>query len=190
MVLARHAGCGRRGRLVELTEVNGTLPGVSSCEKSVKKMAAPGELERAAVRELVRAARARGEDLTGPNGLLKVITATVLESALEEEMVEHLGYEKHHGPKDGGSIRNGTRAKTVLTEAAVEIQIEVPRDRAGTFEPQIIEKHQTRFTGFDQNIISLYARCFINARDPAASGRDLPCGSLAGVNLERDGRSD
>jgi transposase-like protein len=80
------------------------------------------------VRELVKAARARGEELTGPDGLLKSITKQVLESALEEEMTEHLGHEKHAIPAtEGSNIRNGTRPKTVLTDAAGEVTIEVPR---------------------------------------------------------------
>jgi transposase-like protein len=87
--------------------------------------------ERAAVQELVRAARDRGEDITGPDGLLKSITATVLESTLDEEMTDHLGHAKHQTPAGcTDSIRNGTRAKTVLTDAAGEVTIEVPRDRA------------------------------------------------------------
>src|SRR4051794_18832961 len=90
--------------------------------------------ERAAVQELVRAARDRGEDITGPDGLLKSIPATVLESAPEEEMPDPLGHAKHQAPAGGtDNIRNGTRAKTVLTDAAGEVTIEVPRDRAGTF---------------------------------------------------------
>ena len=138
-----------------------TLVGVSPLEnKAAKKRNAPGEAERAAVRELVKAARARGEDLTGPEGLLKTITATVLQSALEEEMSEHLGYDKHHPPADGaaGNIRNGTRPKTVLTDAAGEVTLEVPRDRAGTFEPVIVRKRQRRLTDVDAVAISLYAK--------------------------------
>jgi hypothetical protein len=78
-----------------------TLVGVSPLEKkAAKKTSPPGEAERAAVRELVKAARARGESITGPDGLLKTITATVLESALEEEMTEHLGHEKNRVPVD------------------------------------------------------------------------------------------
>src|SRR3954453_11525445 len=79
-----------------MTDIDATLPGVSPPETTSNKAGSP---ERAAVRELVRAARARGEDLTGPDGLLKVITKTVLESALEEELAEHLGFDKHQGPK-------------------------------------------------------------------------------------------
>ncbi|WP_169735959.1 IS256 family transposase [Intrasporangium chromatireducens] len=127
--------------------------------KQAVKAAKPGEAERAAVRELVKAARARGEDLTGPDGLLKSITKTVLESALEEEMTEHLGHEKHGSPVEGGgNIRNGTRPKTVLTDAAGEVTIEVPRDRAGTFAPVIVKKRQRRLNDVDAVAISLYAK--------------------------------
>ena len=111
--------------------------------------------ERAAVAELVRAARARGQDITGPDGLLKSITATVLETALEEEMTDHLGHAKHQAPAGGaGSVRNGTRAKTVVTEAAGRVSIEVPRDRAGTFEPVIVKKRQRRLWDVDAVAIS------------------------------------
>ena len=138
-----------------------TLVGVSPLEKkAAKKTASPDEAQRAAVRELVKAARARGEALTGPDGLLKTITATVLESALEEEMTEHLGYDKHHPPAESspGNVRNGTRAKTVLSEAAGEVSVQVPRDRAGTFEPVIVRKRQRRLSDVDAVAISLYAK--------------------------------
>ena len=72
-----------------------TVADVGSLEKKIKKTTSPAEAERTAIRELVLAARARGEDLTGPDGLLKVLTKTVLETALEEELNEHLGYEAH-----------------------------------------------------------------------------------------------
>jgi putative transposase len=135
-----------------------TLVGVSPLEKkAAKKTASPDEAERAAVRELVKAARARGEALTGPDGLLKTITATVLESALEEEMSEHLGYDKHHPPGESSpaNVLNGTRAKTVLTEAAGEVPVRVPRDRAGSFEPVIVRKRQRRLSDVDAVAISL-----------------------------------
>ena len=100
------------------------ISSMSSMPKETKKTISPSKSEQAAVRELVKAARARGEDLTGPDGLLKSITATVLEAALEEEMTEHLGHEKHQAPTgESGNIRNGTRAKTVLTDAAGEVRI-------------------------------------------------------------------
>ena len=139
-----------------------TLEGMSSMPKQAVRAAKPGEAERAAVRELVKAARARGEDLTGPDGLLKSIATTVLESALQE-MTEHLGgrekHEKRGTPAEGGSnIRNGTRAKTVLTDAAGEVTIEVPRDRAGSFAPVIVRKRQRRLDDVDAVAISLYAK--------------------------------
>ena len=136
-----------------------TLEGMSSMPKQAVKAAKPGEAERAAVRELVKAARARGEELTGPDGLLKSITKTVLEAALQEEMTEHLGHEKHATPVEGaGNIRNGTRRKTVLTDNAGEVSIEVPRDRAGTFAPVIVRKRQRRLNDVDAVAISLYAK--------------------------------
>lgn len=103
-----------------------TLVGVSPPRKA-KKTLTPEEVERAAVRELVKAARARGDDLTGPDGLLKAITKQVIEAALEEEMTEHVGYDKHAVQgRNGANSRNGTRAKTVLTDNAGPVQVEVP----------------------------------------------------------------
>src|SRR6476469_10951810 len=110
-----------------------TLVGVSSPRKAVKKTLTPEEVERAAVRELVKAARAKGDELTGPDGLLKAITKQVLEAALEEELTEHVGYDKHAVEgRNGANSRNGTRAKTVLTDTAGAVDIEVPRDRDGS----------------------------------------------------------
>jgi hypothetical protein len=114
------------------------------------------ELEVA--RELVRLARETGVALAGPGGLLKAMTKAVIESVLDEELSEHLGYDRHD-PTGYGSdnSRNGTRAKTVLTDACGQIEIEVPRDRAGTFEPQIVAKRQRRLTDVDEVVLSLYA---------------------------------
>jgi putative transposase len=98
------------------------------------------------------------EDLIGENGLLKQLTKQLLERAMAAEMTEHVGYEKHQAEgNNSGNSRNGKSAKTIKGTFG-EIVLETPRDRNGTFAPQIIEKHQTRFTGFDANIISLYAR--------------------------------
>ena len=98
------------------------------------------------------------EDLIGENGLLQQLTKQLLERAMAAELTEHVGYEKHDpGGRNSGNSRNGTSAKTLKGNFGT-VPIEVPRDRNGTFEPQIIEKHQTRFTGFDDKIISLYAR--------------------------------
>jgi len=98
------------------------------------------------------------EDLMGENGLLKQLTKQLLERAMAAEMTEHVGYEKHDViGNNSGNSRNGKSAKTIKGSFGT-MPIEVPRDRNGTYEPQIIGKHQTRFTGFDENIISLYAR--------------------------------
>jgi putative transposase len=115
--------------------------------------------EQQAAQELVRMARDQGLSLTGPDGLLKQLTKTVLETALNEEMTEHLGHSKH-GPPTGetGNIRNGTRPKTVLTESSGHVEIDVPRDRAGTFDPRIVRKRQRRLTGVDEIVLSLYAK--------------------------------
>jgi putative transposase len=98
------------------------------------------------------------EDLIGENGLLNQLTKQLLERAMAAELTEHVGYEKHDpAGRNSGNSRNGKSAKTLKGNFGT-LPIEVPRDRNGTFEPQIIEKHQTRFTGFDDKIISLYAR--------------------------------
>lgn len=124
-----------------------------------KKRAEPSA-EAAAAAELVRLAKEQGLSLTGPDGLLKQFTKTVLETALNEEMTEHLGHDKNQAPHDREStnIRNGTRSKTVLTEATGHVPIEVPRDRGGTFEPQIVKKRQRRLNGVDEIVLSLYAK--------------------------------
>lgn len=98
------------------------------------------------------------EDIIGANGLLKQLTKAVLERVLQAELTEHLGYDKHDpvGHKSGNS-RNGTTTKTLKGEFG-EMPLETPRDRQGTFEPKMIAKGQTRFTGFDDKIISLYSR--------------------------------
>jgi len=98
------------------------------------------------------------EDLIGENGLLKQLTKRLLERAMAAELTEQVGYEVHDAEgRNSGNSRNGTSAKTVKGTFGT-LPIEVPRDRNGTFEPQIVGKHQRRFTGFDENIISLYAR--------------------------------
>src|SRR5258707_1236773 len=97
-------------------------------------------------------------DLIGENGLRKQLTNKLLERAMAAEMTGHVGYDKHDpAGKNSDNSRNGKSAKTIKGTFG-ELALETPRDRNGTFEPQIIEKHQTRFTGFDANIISLYAR--------------------------------
>jgi transposase-like protein len=107
--------------------------------------------------QLVEAARAEGLELVGPGGLLTGLTKTVLETALDAELTEHLGYDKHDpAGHHSGNSRNGTRSKTVLTEIG-PVQIEAPRDRDGSFTPAIVKKHQRRLDGIDQIILSLTA---------------------------------
>lgn len=98
------------------------------------------------------------EDLIGEEGLLKHLTKLVVERALEAEMSEHLGHGKNEPvANQAGNTRNGKSRKTLKGEFG-ELPIEVPRDRHGSFEPQLIPKHQTRWAGFDEKILSLYAR--------------------------------
>jgi putative transposase len=98
------------------------------------------------------------EDIIGENGLLKQLTKAVLERAMQAEMTEHLGYGKHdQAGNNSGNSRNGTTPK-ILKGDFGELPLETPRDRNGTFEPKIVSKGQTRFTGFDDKIISMYSR--------------------------------
>jgi putative transposase len=115
--------------------------------------------EQAAAEELVRRAREQGLSLTGPDGLLRQLTKTVLETALDQELTEHLGHEKNgQVVNEAGNVRNGSRPKTVLTEGNGHVQVDVPRDRDGTFEPQIVKKRQRRLGGVDEIVLSLYAK--------------------------------
>lgn len=108
--------------------------------------------------ELVASASDRGIALTGEGGLLTALTRQVLQSALEAEMAHHLGYDRGDPMgRNGANSRNGTTPKTVTTEIG-KMTIEVPRDRAGTFEPQVVPKHQRRLAGFDDAVISLYGK--------------------------------
>ena len=110
------------------------------------------------VRLLAERARAQGLKLAGEDGLLAHLTKRVVESALEGELDDHLGYGKHDPAGRGsGNSRNGSRAKTVVTEAG-PVDIEVPRDRAGSFEPQIVKKRQRRLSGVEDLVISLSAK--------------------------------
>lgn len=98
------------------------------------------------------------EDLIGEDGLLKQLTKALVERALAAEMAEHLGHGKNEPVENAaGNTRNGKSKKTLKGEFG-ELPIEIPRDRHGSFEPQLVAKHQTRWTGFDDKILSLYAR--------------------------------
>jgi putative transposase len=115
-------------------------------------------VDRDLVDRLVEQARTAGLHLTGDGGLLQELTKRVLESALDGEITDHLGYDKGDpAGKNGGNSRNGTRGKTVLTEVG-PVDIAVPRDRDGTFEPQIVKKRQRRLSGVEDMVISLSAK--------------------------------
>jgi transposase-like protein len=108
----------------------------------------------------VAEAKARGLALTGPDGLLKLFTKNVLEAALNEEMTEHLGHAKNQAAPDRDSVnvRNGSRPKTVISDAVGEVEITVPRDRESTFDSQIVKKRQRRLSDVDEIVLSLYAK--------------------------------
>jgi len=101
---------------------------------------------------------ANPEDLTGPEGLLKRLTGALVERALQAELTDHLGYEPNATEGQGtGNSRNGAGKKTLRTDQG-NVTVEVPRDRNGTFEPKLVKKHQRSFNGFDDKILSMYAR--------------------------------
>ena len=115
--------------------------------------------DRQLAEELVERARDEGVELVGPGGLLTGLTKGVLEASLEAEMTEHLGYDRHDpaGREKGSNSRNGTRSKRVLTDVG-PVEVEVPRDRDGSFEPKIVKKRQRRLSGVDEMVISLTAK--------------------------------
>ena len=110
------------------------------------------------INQLVNRARTGGLQLTGEGGLLQQLTKRLLESALDGEITDHLGYDKHDpAGRNTGNSRNGVRSKTVLTDVG-PVEITVPRDRNGSFEPKIVAKRQKRLTGVDEMVISLAAK--------------------------------
>jgi transposase-like protein len=122
--------------------------------------------------QLLGRAQAEGVELLGPDGLLSQVTKAVLERALAEEMTEHLGYEKHDPAGRGsGNSRNGMTSKTLLTDVGA-VDLAVPRDRNGSFDPKIVRKGQTRLDGFNDRIIALYARG-MTIRDIRAHLREM-----------------
>lgn len=112
-------------------------------EPQVEEMpSGPDALDEQLLDQLVGQAKERGVKLAGAGGLLQALTKRLLESALDGEITDHLGYAKHDANGDNsGNSRNGKRSKTVLTDIG-PVEVEVPRDRAGTFEPQIVKKRQ------------------------------------------------
>jgi putative transposase len=108
--------------------------------------------------QLVARARSEGVELTGDDGLLTAMVGQVLQTGLGVELADHLGYEPYDPAGRGsGNSRNGTTPKTVTTEIG-DVELRVPRDRSGTFDPQTVPKHQRRLDGLTGNVISLYAK--------------------------------
>ena len=103
-------------------------------------------LEHEVAEQLLERARSEGMSLVGPGGLLSGVTKTVLETALDAELTEHLGYEPHERV-GADNTRNGYRAKTVLTDVG-PVEVNVPRDRAGSFDPKLVRKRQRRLVGW------------------------------------------
>ena len=120
------------------------------------------------------------EEIAGPGGLLAELTRRLVERAMEVELTDHVGYEPHQEPPGGaGNTRNGTTPKTLITEHG-KVPIDSPRDRDGSFEPQIVRKRQRRFVGFDDKILALYSRG-LSTRDIEAHLQEI-----YGVKVGRD----
>jgi putative transposase len=135
-----------------------TIDDVAAEAASQEEPAPPAIDEQGVAEQLVAQAREKGIELVGPNGLLAQLTKRVLETALDAEMSDHLGYDKHDPVgRNHGNSRNGVRSKTVLTEIG-PVEIEVPRDVDASFQPTIVRKRQRRLTGVDQIVLSLSAR--------------------------------
>lgn len=130
--------------------------------------------------ELVASARENGVALTGPGGLVSELARQVLQAALNAELTAHLGHEPGGTPGADGNVRNGYTPKTVRTEVG-DIPLQVPRDRAGTFEPVIVPKHVRRVDGFDDQVLSLYAKG-MTTRDISAHLEQM-YGSQVGKDL-------
>ena len=130
------------------------------------------------------------EDIIGENGLLKELTKAILERALAAELTDHLGYEKHDpAGHHRGNTRNGKSQKTLKGDFG-ELELETPRDRQATFDPKIVAKGQTRWTGFDDKIISMYARGMTTREIAGSPGGDVRGRGFAGADLQCDRGGD
>lgn len=146
---------------------------------AVGEAADGGRLSDAVIDELLAGADSE-EEIVGPGGLLAQLTKRLVERALEVELTEHLGYEPHAEPPGGtGNTRNGSTPKTLITDHG-PVQVDTPRDRAGSFEPKLVKKRQRRFEGFDEKILALYSR--------GLSVRDIEAhlAEIYGVKVGRD----
>jgi putative transposase len=128
-------------------------------EEKNERKAKRGEEERRRelIRELLKGSGYTKEAIFGPGGLMKELTKALVEEALAGEMEHHLGYKKGEPPEEESeNHRNGSSRKRLVMEDG-KLEIAVPRDRAGEFEPQLVKKHQRRFEGFDERVIAMYA---------------------------------
>lgn len=145
-------------RAMEIAEETGDGDRAGQVQTASDEAAAKVAADEQLVAELAKRARADGVSLAGEDGLLQRLTKIVVEAALEGEMDDHLGYAKHDpAGRDGGNSRNGTRAKTVLSEVG-PVEVEVPRDRDASFAPVTVAKRQRRLNGIDQIVLSLSAK--------------------------------
>jgi putative transposase len=141
---------------------------------------------------LASRARAGGLQLAGEGRLSQALTKRLVESALEGEIIDHLGYDRHDpAGRDGGNSRNGHRSKTVLTDVG-PVEIDVPRDRDATFEPKIVAKRQKRLSRVDEVVISLSAKGLttgeVQAHLAEVYSAQVSCQTISGKVL--DGMAD
>src|SRR5947207_798190 len=165
--------------LIDLIENAGGARRPAGGEPLELAEAVRGRLGDEVIDELLAGARTE-EEIVGPGGVLAQLTKRLVERAMSAELTEHLGYEPHQEPPGGtGNTRNGSTPKTLATEHGA-VRIETPRDRNGSFEPQIIRKRQRRFEGFDEKILALYSR--------GLSTRDIEAhlAEIYGVKVGRD----
>jgi putative transposase len=138
-----------------VTDVTTDERGVETPDVDVVEL---DELDQQLVGQLEDRARSHGLRLTGQDGLLAQLTKTIIESAAQGEINDHLGYAKHDPVgRDGANSRNGTRTKQLLIDVG-PVEVAIPRDRDGSFEPQIVRKRQRRLSGIDELVISLSAK--------------------------------
>jgi putative transposase len=150
-------------------------PGILGALPDEMRQKLPDEL----VDELLAGAKTE-QEIVGPGGLLAQLTRRLVERAMEVELTDHLGFERHREPPGGtGNVRNGSTPKTLSTEHG-PVPISTPRDRDGSFEPQIVRKRQRRFEGFDEKILALYSRG-LSTRDIEAHIEEI-----YGVKVGRD----
>src|ERR1700733_9660021 len=145
------------------------------------------EIKKEVLDELIKDYK-KPVDLIGETCLLKQLTKALLERAMNAELTQHLGYEKYDpAGYNSGNSRKGTTPKTVQGDFGAMV-VETPRDRNGSFEPQILPKHQTRFEGFDDKILSMYARGMTTREIQGQFAGDVRCGRECDAGIGRDRR--